>query len=168
MGYTTDFNGRFNLDKPLTEEHSAYLKQFSETRRMKRDASETRKRPDPIRKAVGLGVGPEGAYFVGAKGFAGQEHSSDIVDYNSPPEGQPGLWCQWVPTEDNAGIEWNGMEKFYDYTEWLQYLIHHFLAPAGYVLNGEVEWQGEDPSDIGKIVVKDNEVSERAGRVVYD
>jgi len=47
-------------------------------------------------------------------------------------------------------------------------LIHHFLAPAGYVLNGEVEWQGEDPSDIGKIVVKDNEVSARQGRIVYD
>jgi len=167
MGYTTDFTGRFNLNKPLTPEHHAYLTQFSETRRMKRDASKTRERPDPIREAVDLAVGPEGAYFVGETGYAGQDRGPDILDHNKPPKGQPGLWCKWAPTEDGAGIEWNGMEKFYDYTEWLAYLIDHFLEPAGYVLNGEVEWQGEEPDDIGKLVVKDNQVSELAGRKVY-
>jgi len=105
---------------------------------------------------------------VGETGYAGQDRGPDILDHNKPPKGQPGLWCHWVPTEDGMGIEWDGGEKFYDYTEWIRYLIHHFLAPAGYVLNGEVEWQGEDPSDIGKIVVKDNEVSARQGRIVYD
>jgi hypothetical protein len=168
MGYTTDFEGRFNLNKPLTEEHALFLNTFSGTRRMKRDASKTRERPDPIRKAVGLAVGPEGAYFVGAGDFAGQERTPDIVDYNSPPEGQPGLWCQWVPTKDGTGIEWNGTEKFYNYTEWLCYLIDHFLAPAGYVLNGEVLWQGEDPSDMGKLVVVDNEVSEKQAKITYE
>lgn len=126
------------------------------------------KRPDPIRKATGLKVGSEGAYFVGAEDSFGQEHTSDILGYNDPPKGQPGLWCQWVPTEDNAGIEWNGTEKFYNYTEWLQYLIHHFLAPWGYVLNGEILWDGEDSGDNGKLMVKDNEVFEKEGRVVYD
>jgi len=167
MGYTTDFEGRFNLNKPLSEEHSAFLHKFSDTRRMKRDASKTRERPDPIRKAVGLAVGPEGAYFVGEGGFAGQDNGPDVLDHNDPPEGQPGLWCKWVPTEDNEGIEWSGAEKFYDYTEWLQYLIHHFLAPAGYVLNGEVTWQGEESSDMGKLVVKDNEVSALEAKVTY-
>jgi hypothetical protein len=33
-----------------------------------------------------------------------------------------------------------------------------FLAPWGYVLNGEVEWQGEDEEDTGKILVVDNSV----------
>jgi hypothetical protein len=167
MGYTTDFEGRFDLNKPLTEEHSAFLTKFAETRRMKRDASKTRTRPDPIRKAVGLAVGPEGAYFVGEGGSFGQDSGPDVLDHNSPPTGQPGLWCQWVPTADNTGIVWDGGEKFYNYTEWLTYLIDHFLAPAGYVLNGEVEWQGEEPDDIGKLVVKDNQVSELAGRKVY-
>jgi hypothetical protein len=159
MGYTTEFNGRFNLNKPLTEEHSNYLTQFAETRRIKRDARKTSGRPDPIRKAVGLQVGLEGGYFVGEGGFMGQNSGPDVINSNDPPAGQPGLWCQWVPTEDRTGIEWNGMEKFYDYTEWLAYLIEHFLEPWGYVLNGEVEWQGEDLEDLGKLVVKDNMVS---------
>lgn len=167
MGYTTEFTGRFNLNKPLTEEHYNFLKQFNETRRMKRDASKTRKRPDPIRKAVGLAVGLEGGYFVGETGYSGQDRGSDVIDGNSPPEGQPGLWCKWMPSEDRLGIEWDGVEKFYDYTEWLRYLIEHFLAPAGYVLEGEVEWQGEEPDDIGKIVVKNNEVTALEGTVVY-
>jgi hypothetical protein len=38
----------------------------------------------------------------------------------------------------------------------LEYLIDHFLAPWGYVLNGEVNWQGEREDDTGKIIVADN------------
>lgn len=39
---------------------------------MKRNAELTAKRPDPVREAVGLPVGPEGCYFVGEGGCAGQ------------------------------------------------------------------------------------------------
>jgi hypothetical protein len=35
------------------------------------------------------------------------------------------------------------------------------------VLNGEVEWEGEDRGDMGKIVVKNNDMSTRAGKVSY-
>lgn len=165
MGYSTDFEGKF---EPLTAEHAAYLNKFSDTRRMKRNASKTRLRPDPIRLAAGIkDVGPEGAYFVGETGYAGQDRADDISDYNGTPAGQPCLWCQWVPTSDNMGIEWNGAEKFYDYVDWLNYLIEHFLGPWGYVLNGEVRWFGEDRSDMGKIVVKNNVVSTKAARVSY-
>jgi hypothetical protein len=31
-------------------------------------------------------------------------------------------YCQWIPTEDWAGIEWDGIEKFYRSKEWLVYL----------------------------------------------
>ena len=54
------------------------------------------------------------------------------------------------------GIQWSGAEKFYDYVEWLQYLIDNFLKPWGYVLNGEVNWQGEREEDIGTILVASN------------
>jgi hypothetical protein len=160
MGYTTTFQGQFNLDKPLTEAHAAYLKLFSETRRMARDEFKTDLLPDPLRQAVGLPVGEDGCYFVGSDDVCGQDfgHPS-VVRPNDPPYRQPGLWCQWVPTEDRTGIEWDRGEKFYDYAEWLEYLIDHFLRPWGYTLNGRVRWRGEDFDDIGTLVVEDNVVS---------
>jgi hypothetical protein len=65
------------------------------------------------------------------------------------------------------GIEWDGGEKFYDYVEWLEYIINNFLAPKGYVLNGECPYQGEDSDDVGKIVVKDNVVTRLEGYIAY-
>ena len=76
-------------------------------------------------------------------------------------------YCQWKPTEDGLHLEWDGNEKFYAYTEWLNYLIKEFFAPKGYVLNGEVEWNGEIKGDIGKIIVKDNLVEAKEGRIVF-
>jgi hypothetical protein len=168
MGYTTDFTGEFSLDKPLTTEHAAYLKAFSSTRRVARDVAATEKRPDPLRVAVNLPVGEQGGYFVGADGFAGQERHESILDSNRPPSGQPGLWCQWTPSDDGTAIVWDEGEKFYDYVKWLSYLIDNFLKPWGYVLNGEVEWEGEESDDMGKIVVKNNAVSTKKGVVRYE
>lgn len=176
MGYTTDFTGQFSLDRLLTPEHKLYLKHFNTSRRMKRFAEKTNAMPDPVRLACGLPVGKDGAYFVGAKLLeeegnwetcAGQKRTSDIQDYNEPPSGQPGLWCQWVPTENGDGIEWDQGEKFYDYVEWLKYLIENFLKPWGYVLNGEVTWAGEDRDDLGQITVLNNTVKVRKGVVTY-
>jgi len=159
VGYTTEFDGRFNLDKPLTEAHAAYLRALAETRRMKRNPELCAKRPDPLREAVGLPVGEEGEYFVAAAGTMGQSHEDDVVEYNWPPKTQPGLWLQWIPTKDLAGFEWDGTEKFYNYEEWLVYLVENFLKPWGYVLNGSVEWSGEEGTDNGYLLVEDNEVS---------
>ena len=169
MGYSTDFHGEFTLTPALNEAQIAYLKKFNETRRMKRNASVTGTRPDPIRKAVGLPVGMEGGFFVGAEGFKGQEHGADdVIDGNRPPAGQPGLWCQWTPTEDGKALVWDEGEKFYEYEAWLIYLIEKFLKPWGITVNGTVEWQGEDSDDFGKLVVEDGVVSAKIGRKVYD
>ena len=126
--------------------------------------------------------GFKGEYFVGADGFKGQDSDDSVIDYNSASgevawddyKGdwdlleelraklnadkikQPGLWLQWVLNESGTELEWNGGEKFYNYIEWLKYLVVHFFEPWGIKLNGEVEWSGEDRSDVGKIVVKDN------------
>ena len=154
MGYTTDFNGSFRLNKTLDEQTKTFLKKFAETRRMKRK--------------LGPEYGVDGEFYVDGAGYAGQDHEASIVDYNTPPRTQPGLWCQWVPTEDGNFIEWDGGEKFYDYVEWLEYLIKNFLAPKGYVLNGEVQWQGEDTGDVGRIVVTDNVVRTQRAKFVYD
>ena len=160
MGYTTEFKGEFKLDKPLELKHKNYLDDFSRSRRMRRDPELIKQVPDPVRELAGLPCLPE--YFVAnAKVNYGQVHSPDVVEYNYPPYGQPSLWCQWVPTEDGTGIKWDGSEKFYEYIEWLGYIIDHFLTPWGYVLNGTVSWVGEDSGDTGDIIVANNAVGIR-------
>ena len=154
MGYTTEFTGEFKVTPPLKPEHAAYLKAFSETRRMTRDPEVTAQRLDPVRLAVNLPVGRDGCYFVGADGFMGQERhcESGVANYNEPPSTQPGLWCQWVPSDNGTAILWNGTEKFYRYVEWLRYIVDHFLTPWNYKIDGRVTWEGEDRNDRGVII----------------
>ena len=164
MGYTTYFEGEFKLSRPMQPEHMAYLKAFADSRRVIRDRTITATIPDPIREAVGLPVGEEGEYHVADLDDGSIANDNDllaatgVVDSDAPPGTQPGLWCDWVPADDGAAIVWNGGEKFYNYVEWLEWLIRHLLAPWGYVLNGTVGWFGEDPDDQGKIVVNDNKL----------
>lgn len=167
MGYTTEFEGRFNVSPALKPEHTEYLRTFARTRRMVRDANVAEAMPDAARLAVGLPIGPDGEYFVGGTGHYGQDDDESVVDYNEPPPGQPGLWCKWEPSDDGAAIEWNGVEKFYDYVEWIEYIVVNFLKPWGYELNGEVCWNGEESGDLGKIVIAGNVVSEQRAVVPY-
>jgi hypothetical protein len=157
MGYTTTFTGRFQLDRPLKTEQVAYLRAFGNTRRMKRNPELASAMADPLRLAVGLPIGCDAADFVGGLGDLGQERDPSILDYNTPPSGQPGLWCNWVPCQDDS-ITWNRMEKYYKSDKWLEYLIRRFLQPWGYVLNGEVTWCGEEFPDMGVIRVDHNQV----------
>lgn len=147
MGYTTDFEGRFELNKELTPKMAKFLTLFNETRRMGRQTDEA--------------FGIDGEFFVFGKGSFGQDNEPTIIDYNTAPRTQPGLWCQWTPSEDLKAIEWDSGEKFYHYTEWLVYLINKILAPNGYVLNGVVTWQGEEIGDVGEIFVENNVVFEQ-------
>ena len=142
MGYTTDFYGEFRLNKPLDHELKQYLVKFNEVRHMARNLS---------------GFGVEGEFYV-----EGGEHDT-ILDYNRPPATQPGLWCGWRPNRSGTAIIWDGAEKFYSYTEWLEYIIALFLKPQGYVLNGTMRFQGEERCDHGTIVVSDNKVIVRRG-----
>jgi hypothetical protein len=82
-----------------------------------------------------------------------------ILDYNQPPATQPGLWCQWVPTEDKMSLEWDGGEKFYEGPKWMDYIIHRILVPKGYVCNGIIHAQGEEKNDSWDLVVEDNIVT---------
>jgi len=195
MGYTTDFQGVFELDKPLTPEHQKYLYRFADIRHMRRDPKVLDGAPDPVREAVGLPLGPEGMFYVGEDdGNCGQSNELGVLDYNMPPGAEykyslpkyvvdpeaeknccPGLWCQWIPVDEEShlpceGIDnltryigWDGGEKFYRYVEWLEFLIRNFLEPWGYKLNGAVKYRGEDFDDFGTITVKDNEVSAMDG-----
>lgn len=166
MGYTTEFEGQFAISPPLDPKHKGYLEAFANTRRMRRGKEFDlgighREIPilnDPVREAVGLPWGDHGEFCVAGVGYRGQGDDPTIEDHNSPPGDQPGLWCQWIPTEDGTALVWDGGEKFYHYTGWLSYLIKKFFIPWGYTLNGRVTYVGEDHSDRGEIEVKNNEV----------
>ena len=153
MDYHTKFFGHVNVVPPLSSQEIEYLNKFSDTRRMDRS---------------------KGPYFVNGTGYAGQDHESDIKDYNSPPSGQPSLWCHWVPTQDGSAIEWNGSEKFRNSLEWMKYLIEHFVGSnpfakqvsteefsflQSHTLNGEIAAEGESESDRWTLSVKDNKVT---------
>ena len=89
--------------------------------------------------------------------FAETEHE----DENGEPGGDgkpPTLYCQWVPTEDRTGLEWDKGEKFYFGDEWLVYLIDRFLKPWGYTLNGECPWYCDEFDAAGILRVADNVV----------
>lgn len=141
--------------------------------------------------------GNEGEYFVGGSGEYGQDRDDSIIDFNQSPGNvvkgtdedfgtywsrhqkqiedglcQPGLWCQWTVEQQFEGGEyvlvWDGGEKFYNYVEWLKYLIQHFFEKWGVKLNGEITWEGEDSGDMGKIVVVDNDVTVKVARITYE
>lgn len=147
MGYTTDFVGSFNIDKPLDQSTFDLINGLASTRRMKR-------------KELDKSFGVDGEFYYNpSTKDSGQEQTSDIVDYNTPPSSQPSLWLQWRVEDDMKTIVWDGGEKFYNYVEWMQYLISNILAARGYTVSGEVEWFGEDRADRGLIRIKDNEIS---------
>lgn len=94
--------------------------------------------------------------------FAEARHGDTEAD-----KGMPGYYCQWIPTEDGTGLAWDGNEKFYDYVEWLEYLIKTFLIPWGITCNGDVEWYGEESDDRGIIRVRNNKVKAYEATISY-
>ena len=176
MGYSTEFYGEFFKVTPiLSKAHRDYLEKFSYIRHMKRDVKKLVDVKDDFREAVGLSPGIDGEFYVGScidsncgQGFPGHGRDDSILEYNYNPQSQPGLWCQWTPNEEGDTIEWDGGEKFYGPEEWLQYIIDSFIKPWGYVLNGETEWQGDDRDDMGLIIVKDNVLEIKHGKIVFE
>jgi hypothetical protein len=200
MGYTTDFNGSFELSRPATAEEREYVNRIADTRRMQRDVTKLMElykgeHGNPFAKDKTNAdevYGFKGEYFAMNDGNMGQSNDASVIDHNAASGEiawkdyngdwekrdemqkainadiikQPGLWCQWR-LDDETTLAWDGSEKFYNYIEWLQYLIAHFFEPWGIKLNGEVTWQGEDNADIGKIIVKDNEIEIYNGEVEY-
>ena len=163
MGYHTDFTGEINISPPLSDEQITYINTFSSTRRMARNESILASMPDPVRDAVGLPVGQQGEFYVGSTSDFGQTRDKSIIDFNLSPKSQPGLWCDWVVSDDGKYLEWNGSEKFYGYVEWLEYMNKNFFTPWKKDLNGEIKWEGEDSSDKGVIVVENNNVKALEG-----
>lgn len=152
MGYTTYFTGEIEIDPLLNVEELNFLMQFAETRRVKRT---------------------QGPYYIEGTSRCGGGTKNGVIDGNASPEGQPGLWCDWIPTDAGDALVWNACEKFYNSSEWMLYLIQHFLGNdpmakkelpflQGHTLNGTIEARGQDHLDTWLLVVEDNVVLKQA------
>lgn len=113
MGFTTDFIGHVDVAPSLNQAEQAYLTAFSESRRYER---------------------PGGPYEVPGNPQADWQVMDTLPAnvINKVAANQPGYYCRWVPCWDGCCLSYNGDEKFYDSTRWLNYLIEHFLRPGAY------------------------------------
>lgn len=157
MGYSTDFEGSINLDKKVDEKTKEWLNGLSNTRRMKRDTKVLARLLGITEKECIYKYGEDGKNYFDYIDM-GQRFTEDVLNYNFPPSNQPGLWCSWRLGEDNSSIEWNGAEKFYNYVQWMKYIVNE-LVDRDYKMNGVISWKGEDRSDSGKIIVEDSKVN---------
>jgi len=161
MGYTTEFFGSFTFNKPVDEKLRTYVNNFSYVRHMRRDVDKIKEAyPNWQDMCYNGDLGYEGQYFTNVDdNWFGQTKDISIIDYNTPPNGVPGLWCKWIINKEGTELYWDGTEKFYNYVQWLYYLIDNFFAPNGYILDGHVDYQGESEEDRGVIGIDKNKIS---------
>ena len=79
----------------------------------------------------------------------------------SPParsQDLPGYSGIFELSEERDLIVPDEFESSHGLRLWLVLLIEHFLAPLGYVLDGEVSWTADEADDRGTIFVKENAV----------
>jgi len=166
MGYSTNFTGSFSLDRKLDPETEKLLHNLNVSRRMKRDISKLAQIKGICESEAIKKWGSQGQFYFDKTDIWITADGS-IIDQNCPPEGQPSLWCNWMYNKFGSSIEWDGNEKFYHYIEWIRYLITHVLEPKGYILNGLVEWEGEDSDDRGRIIINANIVKVQRAEITW-
>jgi len=101
---------------------------------------------------------------------------NDLLDLRFTEEEQKKIgvnthYCDWrfcYSFDGSTCLAWNGSEKSYDMFEWLSYIKATILEPNDLVLNGIVIAHGEEPSDIWRIVAKDNEFVREKGKMVFE
>jgi len=113
MAYRTDFIGHVQVRPGLNQAERAYLERFTGSRRWRR---------------------PEGPYAVPADPCEVEPVATRA--WHLPAEGQPTLWCDWVPGWDGSSLTWEGEERFAGVGTWLGYLVDHFLRPGAAASRG--------------------------------
>ncbi|MFI1656029.1 hypothetical protein ACH4ZU_14110 [Streptomyces sp. NPDC020472] len=108
MGYEIHYSGEISVIPPLNAAEVAFLSDFAGSRRVERLSGPYRcdggPRPEPA--------------------------DPDILDRNTPPSGQPGLFCGWTPRSDGAALQAPKVGDYFNPAEWLTYLIETFLSPS--------------------------------------
>jgi hypothetical protein len=173
MGYDVDYIGHFDLNKQLTDEHAQFIKDFARTRHYLRAWKPEEENGiwwvDPEDKYSPVWNDPEFLEFLNTTKIKNLEKARSeyttkrwgCIDYNKTNTGMPDLWCQWIPTDNNWCIIWDGGEKFYKGIKWLEFIIENYLKPWGYVLNGNVlvKDYGNNESGDGQLIVEDNKIT---------
>lgn len=156
MGYNTNYEGRIKITPKLHPDDRRFLKPIWTTRRMKLDVQKLAQDLNMDFKECQWRYGKEGQ-FVDTDNF--DPDSVSIIEFNSPPEGQPSLWCDFEIADGGADgsencsyIQWNGSEKTYCGQQWIKYLVD-LLTEDRYQCNGKIRWRGEDFDDMGTIEV---------------
>lgn len=187
MGYTCDFIGHIDIAPALNEREIDYLNAFSGSRRWERPDGPYGVPRDP--RAEDSDRARVLAHSRDRGSDRGSDRGGDPArdpardhgggkrrEYHRPPEGQPSLWCDWVPCWEGSCLSYAGVEKFYGAATWLRYLIDHFLRPgavaaqvgdarlAGFtfdhVLDGMVIGCRRDTRELFALIVRANAVHE--------
>ena len=160
MGYSTDFNGTIKISPNLKELDKEFLDKFFQIRHMKRDMTKLKDISENLIKEYGK----DGCFYLkDYNNFNEMYDDKTIININDSGD-MPSLYCNLEIVEDNGEsfVQWNGSEKTYGVNVengWFTWLIDNFFKPCGYVLNGEMTWQGEEDDDTGTIKIENNIVS---------
>ena len=126
----------------------SFINKFSKSERILRDPSKIRNKKAWEEYSFFGDIGKHGEYYANPGEVIREDKldkESSIIDINKPAYDQPNKNCHWIIKYGK--LVWDGNSYFYDYVEWLEYLIEHFFKKRGYVLNGKVSWSGEDKDD---------------------
>jgi Bacterial RNA polymerase, alpha chain C terminal domain len=152
MGYNTAQDGHLVISPPLDPAQTAWVRAFAQSRRVCRHEERIAAAPDPLREAVGLAVGVDGAFYTGA---LQDESDETVADWNNPADPVPSLYSAWTVSEDGARL--TGRDQAAYPTVWLEVFVE-ILVGWGRSLSGQVWLQGDDPSDVSRVEVEGDEV----------
>lgn len=160
MGYSIVLDGKIKISPKLKDNDKEFLDKFFQIRHMKRDMTKLKDISEDLIKECGK----DGCFYL--KDYDDIKEMTDdktIININDSGD-MPSLWCDLEIVEENGEsfVQWNGSEKTYGVNVengWFTWLIDNFFKPCGYVLNGEMTWQGEEDDDTGTINIENNIVS---------
>jgi len=152
------YDGAMYLRGQLTKAQSDYLYSFSARSHLRHDENYLGK--DPLREAVGLPLGVQGAYFTGTFIDRGGPQYDEVV------VGQPSEWCDIEYHKDLNALVWDGTSGGGYIRQWLEYIRDHFLNLWGYQIDGALYWR-DNEKDFGTIRCEEGIFSVHPGETIY-
>ena len=157
-----EITGTLKITPEPNESIKNLLQGLNRTRRMARDIGKLAELNNISPVMAERLYGKEGELYYEDFPNSDQTRDPSIIDYNRPPGNQPSLWNNWILDPETSTLSWEPHDKFYNYREWLTYIIDDILAPDGYKVNGYIKWVGDEhPLDRGYTCVNNNIIIDR-------
>tara|TARA_Y100001972_G_C7654795_1_gene329618 strand:+ start:1833 stop:2258 length:426 start_codon:yes stop_codon:yes gene_type:complete len=86
-----------------------------------------------------------------------ERHDSEY-EYGNKNREYPSIWCGFEVNEGDV-FEWDTNEKTYMGQEWIRFFVNKVIEwnkEKEIIVEGEMEWRGQDMGDNGKVKVKYN------------